>query len=303
MKAKLDAEQVNRSVDEAVENGWEFVEEYLPNCSRNEGTRQSYRNRWNWISLYLAHEKLRSPAQITYAHSQKYITWRTTWKKKTGKTVCRNTAIYEVKTFAQIMEEAARRKLCIANPLVKLRLLKDDPDEKPEITDDEFRIIFPALDALPAEKDWMKASFRISMHTGCRLRDTRPNRFCCDFENDVLTFLEPKGGRKRNFSIPIPPPIRPLLLELSKNGARNIVWPFQPSRAWQHFFQSLDLDHLCFHCLRVTFVTRLARKRVPLTEAMRLVNHASTTIHRIYQRLGVEDVRHVPALFPEFGKN
>jgi hypothetical protein len=36
---------------------------------------------------------------------------------------------------------------------------------------------------------------------------------------------------------------------------------------------------------------------------MRLVNHASTTIHRIYQRLGVDDVRDMPVLFPDFAKN
>lgn len=46
-----------------------------------------------------------------------------------------------------------------------------------------------------------------------------------------------------------------------------------------------------------TFITRLARNRVPLSHAMRLVNHASTTIHRVYQRLGVEDVREIPSMF------
>jgi len=302
LKANLDAGQLEHASSKH-RGGWEFVEEYLANCARNANTRRCYRNRWTWISLFLAHEGLRFPEQVEYAHAHRYIAWRTNWKKKTGKKACRNTAIYEVKTFSQIMEEATRRKLCSANPLVKLKLIKDDPDEKPEITDREFRVILPALDLLPPEKAWMRYSFLISMHTGCRLQDTRQKRLYCDFETDVLTFLEPKGGKKRNFSIPIPPAIRPLLEEFVNRPPVEVAWPFQPSRAWQHFFHSLDLDHLCFHCLRVTFVTRLARKRVPLASAMRLVNHASTTIHRIYQRLGVDDVRDMPVLFPDFTRN
>ena len=299
MKARLDSAQVSEKSAEAVEDGWVFAEKFVGDSSPTKQTAKIYTNRWHWVSLFLAHMKIRCPEQVEYAHAQAYIEWRTTWKKRTGKSVCRNTAIYEIKTFAQIMEEAFRRKLCPANPLVKLGLTKDDPDEKPEITDEEFRRILPALEKLPKEKEWMKISFLISMQTGCRLRETRIAMSDLDFENDVMTFLKPKGGKKRAFSIPIPPAIRPLLLELrTKVRPFTLEFPFQPSRAWQHFFHSLELDHLCFHCLRVTFITRLARKRVPLSEAMRLVNHASTTIHRIYQRLNVNDVRAVPQLFP-----
>jgi hypothetical protein len=52
-----------------------------------------------------------------------------------------------------------------------------------------------------------------------------------------------------------------------------------------------EKPHLCFHCLRVTYVTRLAQAGVPLSLAMRLTNHSDELVHRIYQRLGVEDVR------------
>lgn len=299
MEAELNAAQINQALDKrAAESGWGFVEEYLPTCSANPNTRNTYRNRWNWISLYLAEHKLRTPQEIEYKHSSEYIKWRTEWKKRTGKIVCRNTAIYDVNFFSQLMEEAARRKLCAGNPLVKLKLIKDDPDEKPEIADAEFQIILPALEKLPREKQWMKYSFLIAMHTGCRLGDTRMEKMLWDFGRNVLTFLAPKGGKKRNFSIPMPAALRPLLLEIYKNKLQpQLKFPFQPSRKWQHFLQTLGLDHLCFHCLRVTFITRLARHGVPLAHAMRLVNHASTTIHRIYQRLGVDDVREVPELF------
>jgi integrase len=299
MQAKLDAAQVDQALDKQIaDRGWGFVEEYLETFAPKPKTQKSYRGRWNWISLFLAEKKFRSPQLIEYKHANEYIKWRTGWKKRTGKTVCRNTAIGEVKFFSQVMEEAARRNLCTSNPLVKLRLIKDDPEEKPEITDAEFQIILPALETLPPDKQWMKYSFLIAMHTGCRLGDTRMEKMLWDFERDTITFLEPKGGKKRDFSVPMPAPLRPLLLEVKKKKLQpQLKFPFQPSRKWQHFFQTLGLDHLCFHCLRVTFITRLARHGVPIARAMRLVNHASTTIHRIYQRLNVDDVREIPDLF------
>jgi integrase len=67
--------------------------------------------------------------------------------------------------------------------------------------------------------------------------------------------------------------------------------PFQPSRKWGHFFKMLGLSHLCFHCLRVTKVTRLRREGVPREVAMRLVNHSSELIHLLYDRHRVDDLR------------
>jgi hypothetical protein len=58
----------------------------------------------------------------------------------------------------------------------------------------------------------------------------------------------------------------------------NVISPSVPQR----FF--------CFHCLRVSYVNRLRRAGVPREVAMRLVNHASELIHKIYQREKVEDV-------------
>lgn len=299
MEAKLNAAQVEQNLDKhAAERGWGFVEQYLQTFSSKPSTQNTYRNRWNWISLFLAEKKLRTPQVIEYEHANAYIKWRTEWEKRTGKTVCRNTAIYDVKFFAQLMEEAKRRKLCASNLLVKLKLIKDDPEEKPEITDAEFQIILPALETLPPEKQWMKYSFLIAMQTGCRLGDTRMEKMLWDFERNTITFLDPKGGKKRNFSVPMPAALRPLLLNIQEKKLQpQLKFQFQPSRKWQHFFHTLRLDHLCFHCLRVTFITRLARRAVPLSHAMRLVNHASTTVHRIYQRLSVDDVREVQGLF------
>ena len=89
----------------------------------------------------------------------------------------------------------------------------------------------------------------------------------------------------------MPTALRPLLEEICKSGrAFTVEFPFQPSRRWQQFFIKLDMTHLCFHCIRVTYVNRLRRAGVPREVAMRFVNHSSELIHQVYQRERVEDM-------------
>lgn len=242
------------------------------------------------MEMFLSERKIKSPAVIAFATARDYIEWRTSRIKKTGKTVCRNTAIAEVKLFAMVMDRAVNLGLATRNPLVRLGLKKDDADEKPEISDAEFAAILPALDDEP---EWMRLSFLISMHTGCRLRETRIRMTSIDFKRGTLSFENPKGGRGRAFTIPIPCALRAVLMAIKDGRKHTLEFPFQPSRQWGHFFRRMGMRHLCFHCLRVTFITRLARAAVPMPLAMRLVNHASSAIHKVYQRLSVEDVRGV----------
>ena len=89
----------------------------------------------------------------------------------------------------------------------------------------------------------------------------------------------------------MPSAIRPLLERLkTEQHSHTLEFPFQPSRRWQQFFIKINKSHLCFHCLRVTYVNRLRRAAVPREVAMRLVNHASELVHQIYQRERVEDI-------------
>jgi integrase len=137
----------------------------------------------------------------------------------------------------------------------------------------------------------MQDSFEIALHTGCRLRETRIPMNCLDFAENKITFPSPKGGEDRAFSIPMPSALRPRLLRIRKSRKKFTVdFPFQPSRRWQQFFIKIGKPHLCFHCLRVTYVNRPRRAGVPREAAMRLVNHSSELVHQIYQREKVDDV-------------
>ena len=171
--------------------------------------------------------------------------------------------------------------------MVGVKIRRDKAAKKPEISDTEVVTIRTAL---AEEPEWMQTAFEIALRTGCRLRKTRIPMTCVDFVENKIT-LPPKGGEDRAFSIPMPTALRPLLDRLVKERKKHTLeFPFQPSRRWQQFFIKMKFPHLCFHCLRVTYVNRLRRAGVPREAAMRLVNHASDLVHQIYQREKVQNV-------------
>jgi hypothetical protein len=288
LRAELEAKEHHR-VPVVNSEGWDtWVPKYLERHCETKGTLQRYTGNWRWLALWLQMQRLHSPRVITYRNALEYIDWRTTFKKKTGKRAGRNTAIMELKLLAMIMGEAVRLGHADANPLVSLKLRRDKSAKKPELTDKEIKEI---REALKAEPEWMQTAFDISLHTGCRLRETRLPLNCVNFGENKITFPSPKGGEDRAFSIPMPTALRPLLKRISKTKREfTIEFPFQPSRRWQQFFVKINKPHLCFHCLRVTYVNRLRRAGVPREAAMRLVNHSSELIHQVYQREKVEDV-------------
>lgn len=289
LRAQLEAKELSRSDRSIQGGGWDtWVQQYLERHCETVRTLQRYTGNWKWLALWLQTNRYHNPNDITYRNALEYIDWRTGYLKKTGKTVGRNTAIMELKLLAMILGEAVRLGYADANPLVSIKLRRDKPAKKPEITDDELRRIRTALQDEP---EWMQVAFAIALHTGCRLRETRIPLNCVDFKENKITFPSPKGGEDRAFSIPMPSALKPFLEKLKADRRRYTVeFPFQPSRRWQQFFLKLQMPHLCFHCLRVTYVNRLRRAGVPREAAMRLVNHASELVHRIYQREKVDDV-------------
>ena len=289
LRAQLEAKELERGAGEVRGGSWDqWVPQYLERHCQSPLTLRRYRGVWAWLSVWLQENRYHSPRAITYRNAIEYIEWRTKQKKRSGKKAKRNTAVMELKILSMIMGEAVRLGHADANPLVSLKIRRDKPAKKPEMTDEEIREIHAAL---KAEPEWMQVCFEIALHTGCRLRETRIPLECIDFNENKITFPSPKGGEDRAFSIPMPTALRPLLQEICKSKQRaTLEFPFQPSRRWQQFFIKIGKPHLCFHCLRVTYVNRLRRAGVPREAAMRLVNHASELVHQIYQREKVDDV-------------
>jgi hypothetical protein len=210
------------------------VPQYLERHCQSPRTLERYLDAWKWLAFWLQEKDCHSPRVLTDRNAVEYIDWRTTNKKKTGKMVGRNTAIFELRILAMLIDEAIRLGHADANPLVSLKLKQDKPAKKLELTDTETREI---REALKTELEWMQIAFDIALHTGCRLRETRLPLNCIDFKEGKITFPSPKDGEERAFSVPMPSARKPLFERIRMAKQKfTVEFLFQPSRRWQQFF-------------------------------------------------------------------
>ena len=78
----------------------------------------------------------------------------------------------------------------------------------------------------------------------------------------------------------------PLVKKARKEGRKTLVeLPAQPSPRWIKFFKSIGLDDLCFHCTRVTVVTRLCEAGFSESQTMSYVGHTSELVHAVYRKM------------------
>ena len=119
LRAELEAREYQRvpMVNGAAWDYWvpKFFERHCP----TKATLDRYEDAWKWVALWLQNNRIHSPRQLTYRLGIDYLEWRTTFKKRTGKIVGRNTAILELKLLSLVMGEAVRLGHADANPLVR----------------------------------------------------------------------------------------------------------------------------------------------------------------------------------------
>lgn len=254
-------------------------------------TLQRYKISWQNLSVYLAAHKVARPTQLTFRHCELYVPWRIKGQPDQGIYKCgHNTARYDLKVLHLICKYAIKRGFIDLNPASSLGIKKLKPSEKPELTVEDIALIRTKLLELEMP-EWMSTSFEIAIHQGCRLAETAIPFSRIDFKTKTILF---KAKGDRDFSAPIHPKLLPRLQNLQKKGLSiTCELPRLPSKEWWRFFKKIGLHQkgVSFHCTRVTVITRLIRAGTPENVVKKIVNHASTEVHRIYQRLGVEDVR------------
>lgn len=278
----------------AASEYWEnWVPGFLEDHYRNSTTVVRARGAWSHWRLYLQENGILIPKGLDYGAAVGYVAWRSAQKRRCGKPVKRNTALCDLRIMSVVMNEARRRGYCEFNPCARPGLRKDDSPEKPEILDDEERVIRKRLPEWvvqdPKTYGWMPVAFEIAIRQGCRLRETQVDLFRdVDFKRNVITF-HAKG--KKIFATMLHPKVRDVLWPLRKEGKRrSCSVPYMGSKHWRDFLDWLEMPHLSFHCIRVTVITRLARAGVSEQQAMAYVSHSSRLVHHIYQRLKPADV-------------
>jgi integrase len=277
-----------------------------------ERTLDSCRTRWGALSIFLAIHLIVQPRFLTREQVFGYMKWRQKGDKphhvRPGH---HNTARMELKFLSLLMNEAMLRGYVQSNPLVRLGIQKIASAEKPEMTDAEIQL---AREGLKQEPKWMGIIFEIALYTGCRLSETNVILDDVDLLKKLVTFRDPKGGQggNKDYSIPLRLELVPLFARLKheRQGrgqrAYDALPPegasewWTPARAFHRFFKkTVGIEHLTFHCLRVSFITRCARAGISMPKMMKLVNHATELIHKIYQRLNVEDLKTDSERIPE----
>lgn len=271
----------------------QWVDRMLDDHQVSPNTKIYYRNSWRNLSRFMDERRILLQ-DFTPSTALDYIAWRTTTPRTNGSFPGRNQALQDIKILKWIHRQGRLLGHLTTMAMVDFRSRKAPVFRKPIFTDEEISRVRRAL-AVPHVPEWMRISFEIALHTGCRLKETRIPLDCVDLKTSTLTFPTPKGGAGRSYTIPIAAGLLPMLTRMKATPrSHTFEWPGCGTRVsshWRKFFNLLGLRRHSFHGLRATRVTNLRRAGIVQSVAMRLVNHSSSLVHELYQRHSVEDLR------------
>jgi integrase len=264
-----------------------WVDNFLSAHCRHGLTRKGYLQSWAWLRSYLAEKDITSPAELTYTDVFDYVAWRTkSSAKRNG--AKKSTSLRDIKVLRILMRHAVRTGMAAGNPCDRLGIEKPAPKIKAELSDKQIRTIYRHISH---ERPWMRVAFSICLLTGCRISEANLEWIELDHTRKTLTFRNPKGGEQRAFTTILPAQLEEEIIVAQKlHPLTDLIPPKAASQLFAKFFRKIGLRGISIHCTRVTYISRLARSAVPERLARIAVNHSSEAVHRIYQRLGVEDL-------------
>ena len=252
-------------------------------------TFTKYQEAWHALSTFFAERRIVRAEQVRREDVISFVEWRQNPTCEGVRAASRNTALHDLKVLRAILYEAMRRGWSNQNPAARLGLKADKSREKPEFTHEQIDLIRTKLKQLK-KPEWMRVSFEIAIHQGCRIKETSLLLDDVNLETDEITFTIKRGVRH---TTALHPDLKPMFAAMKEKGQkRTFEWHGNMSRDWARFFRRAGLKGYSFHCTRVTVVTRLARSgKVSEQQAMRFIGHANEPIHRIYQRLRTADLK------------
>jgi integrase len=182
--------------------------------------------------------------------------------------------------LGHIFKKAAIWKLTQVNPIAGTDPLEEPEGEPRPITPDEEARL---LSVLPTR---YHPFTRLAIHTGLRLGELRSQAWKdVDLTHGVLTVTRPKS--KKLERLPLNRTATALLASLERTGP--LVFPSIPKRFSDRFVEyakRAGLPDVTFHCLRDTFISRIA-PHVSAAVLMQLARHRDLRTTRRY--LGFED--------------
>lgn len=286
-RARRAAAEVEERATGRMRGDWAWVDGWLTlRYAASPPTLRRARDHWRCLLAFLGEASVHAPAAVTREACLAFAEWRQV--KRTGfRRASLNAALQELSFLGLVLDEAIRRQLASTNPARKLGIRKSPPPEKPALTEAQIRRVEKEL-GRKEWPGWMRVAWIIACAQGCRLRETGIPLDAIDEKRGTITFGKTKTVP---FTTALHPRVAALKRELAATGATvTCAVPENASELFAKVFHRLGMKGVTFHSTRVTVVSRLARAGVSQSQAMRFVGHASPTVHRIYQRLGVEDL-------------
>jgi len=280
------------SISEKIHSGdgsMALFDQWVPNWFAykyaNPGTLGRRKMAWAHLSMFLKMRNIHHPQEVTYALCHDYAQWRTSAveaEKDQRKGARMSTALLELKALGVIMQEAVRRGWTLANPCHKLGIVKNDPKPKRAITREEEKTIFAALRKMPPKRKWMADAFLVGMRQGCRMQEVAVPLDQIDTKAMTITFRVKAG---RFHAAPLHKDLLPLV-KRARLAKRSVLveLPSGCSILFIKFFKSLGMN-LCFHCTRVTVVTRVCEAGFSESQTMAYVGHSSSLVHSLYRKM------------------
>ena len=291
-------EMIKRSSDEGLVgpvHGEEFsawVPAYISSHYTNARSSKRYTHVWERLDEWLRENRIRHPRELKYQHAGEYLAHRE------AEGAAHNTARMEVKFLSFVMSEAIRREFADRNTIALKRIEIAAPREKKELSDDD---IAGARAAFAKEAPWMGRVFEILIHLGCRFAEASIPWESVDFEAGTIQIADSKrkvGDPKKLFLAPLGDQLAAYLKPLAKPGERTVP-PLSGEMNFRFNYRMKAACGATSHSCRVSFISRCHRAGLRETEAMRLVNHSTRMVHRIYSRMSIDDaknsMRRVPA--------
>ena len=262
-------------------------------------TRLRAANAWRNLELFLSDRAVERPRQLTRDDCFSYPAWRKTPDKRKRKyNATHNTAHTELIFLSVLMQEAVIRGYTPANIVRGLGIKREPPKQRPELPQVALDEIAEGIERETEPlRTALRHSFLIARWMGRRISETYVNPMT-DVALDnlgqsyIITFRI-KGGK--TVAKNLHPRLVPLFEELRARKATE-SYPLIKSfpKRWHLFLKKIGIPahypNACFHSLRVTAATRMARADVSEKKAMSYLDHASTTVHRSYVRLRPDDL-------------
>jgi site-specific recombinase XerD len=260
-----------------------WVPGYIAGHYTRSASKKRYDIVWQNISKWIKVRNVRHPRQVKYEHAKDFMDWR----KEDG--ASHNTARLELKFFSFIMQEAMRRDHCEKNPLALAKIEKTVSKEKADLSPAD---LLACREAFKGRPTWMRTVFEICASIGCRFAEASVPMSNVDFVEGVIWIVDSKrkeGDPRKRYPVPMPEGLSSYLSGLVGQDRTAPV----PNRKMNSRFNDV-LKSACgvtSHSLRVAFISRCHRAGLSESQAMRLVNHSTEAVHRIYTRLSLGDAR------------